>query len=145
MHFWVYWYGNVHFRVRLESNRDQHRIIVCKLNCGQSHASQSWTLLLLLAQLALSAKACLYHYLWAWLSSVTYWFPHSRIVSPTYGGTVQSGLKTHDGHVVKSYELTTVPRDSRQHVQLNNMPIIGLSLIWTALPLWMKYVLSIGK
>ena len=45
-----------------------------------------------LVQQPLSVKPCLYH-LWGWLS-VTYGLPpHSRIVSPTYGGTVHLGLE----------------------------------------------------
>ena len=49
-------------------------------------------LLLLLAQQPLSEGLPVPLNLWAWLS-VTYWSPHSRIVSPTYGGTVHLGLK----------------------------------------------------
>ena len=49
-----------------------------------------------LVQQPLSVKACLYH-LWGWLS-VTYgsphlWITHSRIVSPTYGGTIHMVLE----------------------------------------------------
>ena len=49
-----------------------------------------------LAQQPLSVKACLYPLVkWAWLS-VTYCY-HRRIVSPTYGGTVYSGLEPMTG------------------------------------------------
>ena len=52
-----------------------------------------YVLYLLLAQQPLSVKACLYHLAgvgFQWL----FWFtPHSRIVSPTYGGTVYLGLE----------------------------------------------------
>ena len=59
-----------------------------------------------LAQQPLSIKVCLYHLVaFSDLLLIT----HSRIVSPTYGGTVHSGFEHMTGIVVKSYELTTVP------------------------------------
>ena len=72
---------------------------------GKAHAlhishDYRYDLLLLLAQQPLSVKACLYDLL-GWLS-VTYGLPtpHSRIVSPTYGGTVYLGLEPMTGMVL---------------------------------------------
>ena len=49
-----------------------------------------------LAQQPLSVNACLYPLVkWAWLSLIYCY--HSRIVSPTYGGTVYSGLEPMTG------------------------------------------------
>ena len=54
-----------------------------------------------LAQQPLPVKACLYPLVnWAWLS-VIYCY-HSRIVSPTYGGTVYSGLEPMTGMLVRN-------------------------------------------
>ena len=97
MHFhWVSassYHGYVHC-FRWWISRDAHDILQLCL--------QYWLLLLHLAQQPLSVKACLYHLVglaFSDLSITTLW------------GNGPFGAWTHDGHGVKSYELTTVPRE----------------------------------
>ena len=74
------------------------------------------SLLLLLTQQPLSVKAFLYPLVS--LASGDLWItPHSRIVSPTPGGTVHLGLEPIIGMLFESYELTTRPAKIVQYIK----------------------------
>ena len=71
---------------------------------------------------SLTINACLYSLVKCACLSVNYGYYKQDSQVPTYGGTVLSGLGPMTGMFIKSYELTTVPRERRCYVRCQFYP-----------------------